>query len=106
MWHDDREILQYQTQRGSQPVVRRFPWGLLSVTLGICAAVGVPAFDGFARVPASGQGPILGAGIIAAVLAIISGSIAGFVRGQRMRGIIGVCFGVVALVFLPSLTTA
>jgi hypothetical protein len=96
-------VLPYQSPQYARPGVRGFPWGLLSLTLGFGAAVGVPLFDAVTKVPGFVQGPILMTGIVTAMLAVGAGIHATLKPVERIRGIIGISLGVVAFVLLPAL---
>lgn len=103
---DDRPVLPYQGPGVEQPERRGFPWGMLSLTLGICAAVVVPIFDFVTRVPGYLESPILITGMAAGMLAIGSGIGAAFVRSERARGIAGACLGLVGCMLLSMLARA
>jgi len=87
-------------------MTRVFPLGLISATLGICAAGGVPVFDAITKVPGFVQGPIMLTGVVTGVLAVGSGIGAVFVPQERTRGIIGIILGAAAIIMLPSLMRA
>lgn len=106
MPRDDRPVLPYQSASSDSPATWRFPWGLLSLALGIFAAVGVPVIDFITKVPGYLQSPILITGEVASVLAVGAGVGAVFLRTERTRGIIGACLGLVAFVLLPTLGRA
>ena len=103
---DDRPVLPYQGPDAEKPATRGFPWGMLSLTLGVCAAVGIPIFGFLTRVPGYLQSPILITGGVTGVLAIGSGVGAIFVRAERTRGIIGMCLGFMGLMLMPMLGRA
>lgn len=86
--------------------MRGFPWGMLSLALGVCASVGVPIFDSVMLVPGHLQSAILMTGWCAGLLAIGSGIGAAFVRAERTRGIIGPCLGFIGFVLIGMLARA
>ena len=100
---DKPSVLPYQSPQYARPGVRGIPWGVLSLTLGLGAAVGVPVFDAVTRVPGFVQGPILMTGMATALLAVGAGVHATLTPVERVRGIIGIGLGVVALFLLPTI---
>lgn len=106
MWHEDHPLLAYRSPGVEQPAAREFPWGILSLSFGLCAALVVPIFDAVARVPGYLQSPILLTEAAAGLLAIGSGIVAAFARIERARGIVGVCLGLIGLIVMPMLARA
>src|SRR5947208_7354262 len=56
---DDRPVLPHEPSGAGQRAARGFPWGMLSLTFGVCAVVGMPTFDSVIKVPGYLQSPIL-----------------------------------------------
>jgi hypothetical protein len=100
---DDGPVLPYEVPRVQKPRARGFPWGTLSLTLGISAAFAVPLFDSVTQVPGFVQSPILITGMVSSWLAIGSGIGAAFVRSERTRGLIGACLGFAGSILWPTL---
>lgn len=106
MRHPDRLILTYWGPSKNSLQSRYIPWGLIALSLGVCASLAVPAFDFVTRVPGYVQTPILFTGTATAMLAIVIGTGAAFLKSQRKCGIWGACLGFVGLILLPTLARA
>jgi hypothetical protein len=100
------KILQYQSHPRPSRTPGWFPFGTLSLALGLCAAIGIPIIDTITDVPGFVQGPILATGFATAVLAMACGIGAMFMAAHRRRGIIGTCLGFAGLVLSSALARA
>lgn len=90
----------------ARDMYRGFAWGVLSLTLGLGGAVGIPVVAGMASEFGLAREPFLSAGELAGLLAVVSGYVAVVKRRERICAIFGIVLGVLAFFLLPMLQRA
>jgi hypothetical protein len=97
----ERNVLAYAEAPNSSSGRQGSPIGVSSVTFGMAAAFGLPAFAWVTKLPGYGQERVFSIGLVAGLLAIVSGVLAVCLPGKQVLGVIGIILGIFACLALP-----